>query len=448
MKAKIKNIPKYDPNFIPIGAYKREYEKNAKIPLCIAVKRKDEVSIMELKLCGTNNEDLHYAERMVKTLLWQKGGSTIIVCGVRPVYEHIKNSYKMGGDREFDVIMMERVYEADFKVEYREYKDKSKENEQVKKIGRNLMGCRIGFDAGGSDRKVSAVIDGKSVFSEEVVWFPKTTADPKYHYDGIVTAMKNAAKHMPRVDAIGVSSAGIYVDNRTAVASLFRAIPRNLFEQNIREIYINAAKEIGDVPIQVCNDGDVTALAGSMYFDKNALLGIAMGTSEAAGYVDNQGNITGWINELAFVPVDLNPYAVEDEWSHDFGCGVSYFSQDGAIKLAGFAGFELPDVSPAQKLKLLQNAATMQDVVAQQIFSDIGCYLGHTLAFYNNIYDVENVLLLGRVMSGAGGEIIYMTARRVLLEEYKDIKLNIVLPDDKFRRVGQSMAAASLPDIK
>ncbi len=133
MKAKIKNIPKYDPNFIPIGAYKREYEKNAKIPLCIAVKRKDEVSIMELKLCGTNNEDLHYAERMVKTLLWQKGGSTIIVCGVRQVYEHIKNSYKMGGDREFDVIMMERVYEADFEVEYREYKDKPKENEQVKK---------------------------------------------------------------------------------------------------------------------------------------------------------------------------------------------------------------------------------------------------------------------------------------------------------------------------
>lgn len=447
MKVKIKNIPKYDPNFVPIGAYKREYQKNANIPLCIAVKRKDEISVLELKLCGTSNEDLHYAERMAKTLLWQKGGSTIIVCGIKEVYEYINNAYIIGGDREFDVIMMERVYEGDFNVEYREYVDRPKENEHVKKIGRNLNGCRIGFDAGGSDRKVSAVIDGESVFSEEVVWFPKTTADPKYHYAGILSAMKNAATHMPKVDAIGVSSAGIYVDNRTAVASLFRAVPRNLFEQNIREIYLDAAKEMGDVPIQVCNDGDVTALAGSMYFNKNALLGMAMGTSEAAGYVDKQGNITGWINELAFVPVDLNPYAVEDEWSHDFGCGVSYFSQDGVIKLAEFAGFNLPDASPAQKLKTIQNAATMQDVTAQQIFSDIGCYLGHTLMFYHDIYDVDNVLLLGRVMSGAGGEIIYMTARRVLAEEYKDIKLNIILPDDKFRRVGQSIAAASLPDI-
>lgn len=447
MKVKIKNIPKYDPKFVPIGAYKREYQKKASIPLCIAVKRKDEISVMELKLCGTSNEDLHFAERMVKTLLWQKGGNIIIVCGVREVYEYVDTAYRMGGDREFDVIMMERVYESDFSVEYREYADRPKENESIKKIGRNLNGCRIGFDAGGSDRKVSAVVDGKSVFSEEVVWFPKTATDPKYHYDGIISAMKSAAEHMPRVDAIGVSSAGIYVDNRTAVASLFRAVPRNLFEENIREIYLNAAQKMGDVPIQVCNDGDVTALAGSMYFDKNALLGIAMGTSEAAGYVDKQGNITGWINELAFVPVDLNPYAIEDEWSHDFGCGVSYFSQDGAIKLAKFAGFELPDASPAQKLKAIQNAATMQDVTAQQIFSDIGCYLGHTLAFYNDIYDVENVLLLGRVMSGAGGEIIYMTARRVLAEEYKDIELNIILPDDNFRRVGQSMAAASLPDI-
>lgn len=448
MKVKIKNTPKYDPHFMPIGTYKREYEKQAHIPLCIAAQRKEAVSVIELKLRGTSNEDLHYAERMAKTLLWQKGGSKLIVCGPKKVYEYIKDAYRAGGQREFDIIMMERVYETEFTVEYMDYGDRPRENEQVKNIGRNLDGCRIGFDAGGSDRKVSAVIDGESVFSQEMVWFPKTNSDPQYHYDGILSALKSAAEHMPRVDAIGVSSAGIFVENRTAVASLFRAVGKVDFEKSIRDIYLNAAKEIGNVPIQVCNDGDVTALAGSMYFDKNALLGIAMGTSEAAGYVDNDGNITGWINELAFVPVDMNPYAIEDEWSHDFGCGVSYFSQDGVIKLAEYAGFNLPNTSPAQKLKIVQQAATMQDVTALQIFSDIGCYLGHTLAFYYDIYDVRNVLLLGRVMSGAGGEIIYMTARRVLAEEYEDVKLDIVLPDDKFRRVGQSMAAASLPIIE
>ena len=68
---------------------------------------------------------------------------------------------------------------------------------------------------------MSAVTDGEPVFSEEVVWFPKTTADPDYHYEGIVSALKSAAAHMPRVDAVGVSSAGIYIENRTMVASLF-----------------------------------------------------------------------------------------------------------------------------------------------------------------------------------------------------------------------------------
>ena len=114
------------------------------------------------------------------------------------------------------------------------YGDRPKANEQVKKIGRNLDGCRIGFDAGGSDRKVSAVIDGKCVFSEEVVWFPKTASDPQYHRDGILSSLKAAAAHMPRIDAIGVSAAGIYVDNRTAIASLFRSVGKVEFEKSIR----------------------------------------------------------------------------------------------------------------------------------------------------------------------------------------------------------------------
>jgi predicted NBD/HSP70 family sugar kinase len=200
--------------------------------------------------------------------------------------------------------------------------------------------------------------------------------------------------------------------------------------------------------VVVCNDGDVTALAGSTYFGRNALLGIAMGTSQAAGYVDMDGNLTGWLNELAFVPVDLNPNAMRDEWSGDVGCGVSYFSQDAVIKLAENANYPLPDGSPAEKLKAVQNAAIRYDETALRIFSDIGCYLGHTLPFYHDLYGMESVLLLGRVMSDAGGETVMMTARRVLHEEYPDVKVELILPDDTFRRVGQSMTAASLPVLK
>lgn len=448
MKITIKNKPLFDQDFLPIGAYKRAYERDADIPLCLAVEREDGMSVLELRLRDFDDEACRYAERMAKTLLWQKGGYRLHVCGPRVVFKYIAGAYTAGGSRQFDADFMAGVYRHPFEVVHSEYDKKPASRETVRDMGRHMEGCRIGFDAGGSDRKVSAVIDGETVFSEEVVWHPKTSADPDYHYAGIVGALQTAAAHMPRVDGIGVSSAGIYIDNHTAVASLFRKVPKELFEQKVRDIYLRAAAEMGDVPVVVCNDGDVTALAGSMYFGMNALLGIAMGTAEAAGYVDSEGHITGWLNELAFVPVDMNPGAMEDEWSGDTGCGVTYFSQDGVIKLAGYAGFTLPDVSPAEKLKTVQQAAGDGNETALRIFSDIGCYLGHTLPFYHDLYGMESVLLLGRVMSGAGGDEILRMAKGVLAEEYPELSVDLLLPDDTFRRVGQSMAAASLPRVK
>mgnify|MGYP000831412574 CR=1 FL=1 len=317
---------------------------------------------------------------------------------------------------------------------------------------RFLVSCGIGFDAGGSDRKVSAVIDGEPVYSEEVVWFPKITEDPDYHYDGIVSAFKSAAEKMPRVDAVGVSSAGIYIDNRTMVASLFLKVPKDKFNEKVKDIYIRAARDVfgPDIPLVVCNDGDVSALAGAMGLGENNVLGIAMGTSEAVGYVDEKGNITGWLNELAFMPVDVNPDAMEDEWSGDIGCGVKYFSQDGVIKLAPRAGINLSEsLSPAEKLKEVQKLMDQDGNNAAEIYRSIGTYLGHALAYYYDLYHCRHVLLLGRVMSGKGGDLVLEEAKRVLADEYPECsgKLFPALPDEKSRRVGQSVAAASLPEV-
>ena len=317
-------------------------------------------------------------------------------------------------------------------------------------MGGHLEGCRIGFDAGGSDRKVSAVIDGETVYSEEVVWFPKINSDPQYHYDGIVSALKSAAEHLPRVDAVGVSSAGVYINNRTMSASLFLKVPKDI--QNspvVKDIYERAITDtFGNVPFCVINDGDVSALAGAMSLGDSSMLGIAMGTSEAVGFVDEQGRITGWLNELAFVPVDAAPNAMRDEWSGDIGCGVKYFSQDSVIKLAPRAGIELDEaLSPAEKLKVVQGLMAEDDPRAAKVYESIGVYLGHTLAYYHDLYACRNVLLLGRVMSGKGGDLILENAKRVLADEYPEVALNPTLPDEKFRRVGQSMAAASLPEL-
>ena len=450
----IKNIPVLDPEFTPILRFNQAFLATAAKPVSIAVERADgQMSTHHTFIHGTEEmkaADCYYIERLVKTILWWKGGYKVYVAGDKTVYDYLCQVYNAGGQQEFDWDYMSSVFEHPFEIVLCDIVPEAKD--LPKRVGGHLDGCRIGFDAGGSDRKVSAVIDGETVYSEEVVWFPKITADPDYHYNGIVSALKSAAEHMPRVDAVGVSSAGVYINNRTMNASLFLQVPKDLFDQKVKDIYIRAIHDtFGDVPYAVYNDGDVSALAGTMSLNDNNVLGIAMGTSEAVGYVDNEGRITGWLNELAFVPVDANPDAMQDEWSGDIGCGVKYFSQDGVIKLAPRAGIELDEsLSPAEKLKVVQGLMAEGDERAAKVYESIGVYLGHTLAYYYEKYGFRYVLLLGRVMSGKGGDLLLATCRKVLDEEYPEHadKIQLKLPDEKFRRVGQSMAAASLPAAK
>ena len=392
------------------------------------------------------------AERLAKTILWVVGGFKISVSGSKAIYEYLKKAYTMQGLRAFDVEFMSGVYERDFQVEWLENDQIPAQKNASVRVGGYLKGCRIGFDAGGSDRKVSAVIDGEVVYSEEVVWNPKITEDPNYHYGEILTAMQTAASKMPTVDAIGVSSAGVYVDNKIMVASLFLKVDKQKHGDFVKNMYINVAKEMSEkygkqIPLEVANDGDVTALAGAIDLEDNGVLGIAMGTSEAVGYINTNGGINGWLSELAFAPVDFNENAMQDEWSGDFGVGCKYFSQDAVIKLAEAGGHVFADgLTPAQKLKEVQKMMDEGSALAQQIYEDIGVYLANTIPFYAKFYDIKHMLLLGRVMGGKGGDVILSTCKQVLAEEYPEFStLDIGLPDEKNRRVGQSIAAASLP---
>lgn len=453
ISVELKNKPVLDPDFMPLLQFNRAFLKGAAKPVSVAVERADgQVAATHTFIHGTAEmaeADRYYIDRLVKTALWMKGGYKIYVDDA-DICAYLQSVYRKGGTREFDWDFMANIFEKPFEVVLT---DKVPETRDCPKaMGGHLEGCRIGFDAGGSDRKVSAVIDGETVFSEEVVWLPKINPDPDYHYEGIVSALKSAAAHMPRVDAVGVSSAGIYINDRTMSASLFLKVPKELYEEKVKNIFIRAIKDtFGDVPYAVANDGDVSALAGTMSLNDNNILGIAMGTSEAVGYVNGDGCITGWLNELAFVPVDANPAAMEDEWSGDIGCGVKYFCQDGVNKLAPRAGIELDEsASPAERLKVTQKLMEQGDPRAARVYESIGYYLGHTLAYYYEFYGFKYVLLLGRVMSGKGGDLLLETCRKVLDEEYPEYadKIQLTLPDEKFRRVGQSMAAASLPEMK
>jgi len=452
-------VPPFDESFRPASLANRAFrgrvaESGSGVPLIFGLERADGVlGRYETTVFADDHPsagaNLFYAERTLKFLMWQKGGWRVYVGGPKGIGEHIRRVYAPDGERAFDSRFMgEEVYERSFEVAPCRAEDVPAEYEQEQALGRHLDGCRIGFDLGASDLKVSAVVDGEAVFSEEIVWEPRRQSDPSYHYEQITAALRLAASKLPRVDAIGGSAAGIYINNRPMVASLFRGIPKDRYGE-IREMFLRIRQEMG-VPLEVVNDGEVTALAGSMSLGVGRVLGLALGSSEAAGYVTAGGNITGWLDEMAFAPVDYSPDAPMDEWSGDRGVGARYFSQQAVFRLAPRAGIEVPaDTTDADKLKFVQEKLEAGHEGAVKIWQSIGYFMGYAIAHYADFYDLENVLILGRVTSGRGGAMILEGAQRVLEGEFPELaeRVRLQLPDEKSRRVGQSIAAASLPEV-
>lgn len=453
-------VPPLEPSFRPPVLANRAFSGAVKaagggVPLILALERGDgSVSCFETRVfrdghpqSAANNL---YVERLLKFLLWQRGACRVHVGGPRSVGAYLQECYQPNGLRAFDYRFMgESVYEKPFSVVSCAAEDVPVEKESSVPLGRHLEGCRIGFDLGASDRKASAVIDGEAVYSEEVVWEPAKHADPSYHFNEVMTGIKTAASKMPRLDAIGGSAAGVYVNNRAMVASLFRGVPKERFH-DVHDMFLRIGREMG-VPLTIVNDGEVTALAGSMSLGDNGVLGVALGSSEAGGYVNLEGNITGWLNELAFCPVDYNPEATVEDWSRDYGVGASYFSQQCVFRLAPKVGLELPqEVTLAEKLKLVQDKLASGDKNARAIWETMGVFLGYTLAHYADFYEIKHALILGRCTSGIGDDLLLEGATSVLRKEFPEVgeRMRIQLPDEKSRRVGQSIAAASLPVLR
>jgi len=452
--------PPLEPSFRPAVLANRAFRaevaaSGAGVPMALALERPDgSVSRYDTMVFPEGHAraeaNLMYVERLVKFLLWQRGGHRVYAGGPPSVGQYLAKVYAPDGERAFDYHFMgEDVYEKTFEVVTCDAKDAPAEQETTRPLGRHLDGCRIGFDLGASDRKVSAVIDGEAVYSEEVVWEPRKQDDPSYHYREVMAALQSAAKHLPRVDAIGGSSAGVWINNRPMIASLFRGVPKDRFDE-VRSMFLRIGEEFG-VPLDVVNDGEVTALAGSMSLEDNAVLGIALGSSEAGGYVTPEGNITSWLNELAFAPIDYSPTAPVDEWSGDRGVGALYFSQQCVFRLAPAAGITLPEGgTDADRLKAVQELLESGHEGATKIWQSMGVYMGYGIAHYADFYELRHVLVLGRCTSGRGGDLIVRGAMEVLRDEFPEIAshVNVQLPDEKARRVGQSIAAASLPALK
>lgn len=456
----LKHRPELDPDFLPASLWTRSFEQQAaesgSRQVKIALLRPNGHGLTHEEILlpedpGNEAANLKHLERCLKFLLWSYGGSRFRIAGADDLCPKLAAIYSPEGERAFDVDFAKKLFAEPLTIEAVPVEDfpEIKDEHEGLATELNASGNRIGFDLGGSDRKCAAVIDGKVVFSEEVPWDPYFESDPDYHLEGIRDSLRLAAEHLPSVDAIGGSAAGVYVDNQVRVASLFRGVPDELFESRVKNMFIDLGKEY-DVPIRVVNDGDVTALAGAISLDDGAVLGLAMGTSTAVGYVDDSRNITDRISELAFVPLDYRDDAPVDEWSGDHGCQVQYFSQQGVSRLIPASGLPIdPELGKPEQLVEVQKAMEAGDDRAAAIYRTIGTYLGYAIPHCARFYNIRQLLLLGRVMTGEGGELIIKHARAVLEDEFPELAASIAIstPDEHLKRHGQAIAAASLPRI-
>ncbi len=454
----IKFVPPFDPGFKPaikkLDAIRAAAKEDPNAGLVVIAVERDNGAVNRYELPYPQKaleceEFARFVERIVKFMLWSAGGFKIYIDAPKAVVDKIKADYTEDGARAFDYGFFKTVYGQPIEVVEMPAAEIPAGHDLAISLGGNMNGNRIGFDLGGSDFKLTAMVNGESVWQKEIPWDPYNATDAAYHYDHIKAGFEETRSHLPegKVDAIGGSSAGVIVDNELRHAGLIKGI-KDPDEYRKAQLLFKRLKADYNVPMEVANDGDVSALVGRLALGKKGIIGLAMGTSEAVGYIDNseKGVLTGRISELAFAPVDMNCDAAVDPWSGDAGVGALYFSQQAVNKLGLAAGFPFKEETLPLRLKEVQKAMEADDPTAVKIYEAIGIYLGYTLPWYAEFYDYTSLMLLGRVSSGKGGDLILSTAKKVLAEEFPTYNIDVFMPDEQIRRLGQSAAAASLPE--
>lgn len=466
-----------DPGFSPVILAVRSYMDIAK-----ACTEKIEWALPRADGCGRGSlpvfaegaeeydASLFLAGVLIQQMFWERSASKLLLCGPAKICSDLKAAFSPEGKFAFEVLTMPKVCgtpAVPFVVATVESVEQlPAEFDTPVTCGSDASGCRLAFDLGKSDIKTVAVKDNEVIHSEETEW-DVTNPDPKYHYDKILTAMKSTAAHLPKIEAIGGSATGtVSGDNEATWCDIFPNVPPDVYAEKVVPIFKNLAKEFGEnLPLKVINDGEVTAIAGAIMVKKGNLMGISMGSSEGGGYANADRNLLGWINELCYIPIDLNPDAPTDPWTNGHtGISHMYLGQRGATKLAAKAGVDVteemhperPEMNSmkheihAKCLKLIQAALKdpAKEPQVRQLYETVGVYLGYALAQYSAHYKIDHVIILGRVSTGEGGTILCNTAKKVLQTEFPEIAhIEFHFPDEHFKRVGQCIAAAALPTI-
>jgi len=468
-----------DPNFCPFILAKKNYLKyvgGSPHVLEFALERAGGLAGRErLPVFADGHPDvdasIHLAGIMIQQVMWERSGFRLLLAGPPKICEALKRDYSPGGKYNFEICVMPKACgtpDVPFEVKICGSAAELPANKDQPVIcGKDANGCRLAFDLGKSDIKTVAVKDNVVISTKETEW-DVTNPDPSYHYGLILKAMKETAADLPggKVDAIGGSATGTVGPNNEATwCDIFPCVPPDVYQRDVVPIFQRLAKEFGEnIPLRVINDGEVTALAAILKIKAGNVLGISMGSSEGGGYADADGNLLGWINEMCYMKLDMNPEAPTDPWQPHCGMSHMYLGQRGTTKLAEKGGVDIPDEMKAWHpnmqqmkhephagcLKLVQ--AAMKDPAKKAqcslIYRTVGVYLGYGIAMYCEHYKIDHLMILGRVSTGEGGQLMLDTAKEVLMTEFPQYgHIQFHTPDEQFKRVGQCIAAAALPPL-
>ena len=457
LEVEARHIPEIDPGFLPAVLWNRAFASAVRasrggVPLGIALVRQDGTvfrhSARILPATPAHAAlNQRYVERLLKFLLWQKGGSTVLVKGDGALARALASQYSAKGARAFDRDFLgRRVFGAP--IEVKAAKELPPARETQRPLGRHLDGCRIGFDLGGSDRKAAALVDGKVVFSDEVKWNPYFEKDPAYHLEGVNDSIRRAARHLPRIDAIGGSAAGVYVNSEPRVGSLYRGVSEPDFDRHIRGLFRALQQWLGRCAVR---GGERRRGDGARRLDVAALECRArhLARDQHGGRLRHARRQHHAVAQRARLRAGRLPAA---------RAGRRVVGRPGrrrpVLLPAGGEppacprpGSTLPAEMPlAERLVEVQALMAKGDPRARKIYEAIGVYLGYGIAHFADFYAIESVLVLGRVTSGQGGDAIVETAARVLEDEFPALaeRIRLRTPDEKEKRHGQAIAAASL----
>ena len=380
-----------------------------------------------------SNADNELIYNTILTLLYLVGADKIVFNGDIESYEFVKEKF----EKSYDYVFYKNIF-PNFSLKYVKYPLTNKI--EVDKVDIEIKNTNktIGIDVGGSDIKVVCLDGEKLLYSNEIIWHPKLNENLNYHINMINSIFDTALSYLNNdVDNIKISSAGVIKDNKIILANLFEKVDRSIHLDDINNFYVNAVKRLENrlnkkINYIVLNDGDVSSIAGMNHYKLDNVLGLALGTSFASGYVNNN-KVYPYLNELSSIPFDINNESTV----------FDYLSQEGVIRYAKLFNISFDkNLSKAEKLKVVQELFNQGNYSAKKVFYEIGSLLASFINYISNFIIVNNVILQGRVLSDNSGKYLY----EVCKEKVHD-NLNVFLPEESFVRLGQAYTV-SLINIK